>query len=146
MIGLCCERRSSLSPGKRAPAVLAEADTYVRLVEAALNARDPSSIVELMADPAELFGTMRSHDEASKALRWTYDSWGTMDSRLTRCDVDIQMGQGRFTCETVMTRNRKGGPGLELTVFRQRYVYGPPAQKYQVFGKTTETIRKWKAL
>ncbi|HQK21014.1 MAG TPA: hypothetical protein PLJ27_26365, partial [Polyangiaceae bacterium] len=146
MIGLCCERRASLSPGKRAPAVLAEADMYIRLVETALNSRDPSTTTDLMADPGELFGTMRSHEEASKALRWTYNSWGKMDSRFTKCDVNIQMGQGHFTCETVMTRNRKGGPGLELTVFRQRYEYGPPAQKYHIFGKTTETIRKWKAL
>jgi hypothetical protein len=145
MIGLCCERRASLSPGKRAPAVLAEADAYARLVEGALNARDPSQVVALMSDPAELFGTMRSHEEARRALLWTYDAWGGMDSRFTHCDVNIQMGQGDFTCETVMTRNRKE-PGLELSVFRQRYVYGPPAQKYQIFGKTTKMIRKWQAL
>jgi len=146
MIGLCCERRASLAPGGRAPAVLAEANTYVLLVEQALNARDPSRVTTLMANPAELFGTRRSHEEARKALRWTYQSWGKMDSRFIACDVSIQVRQGRFTCETVMTRNRKGGPGLELSVFRQRYAYGPPAQKYSVFGKTTEIMRKWHAM
>jgi hypothetical protein len=143
-IGLCCERSPAISSTKRTEAWLKSADVYIRLVEDALNSPSPDKVVNLLDEPAKLFKTTSSHDQARRNLRDDYKRYSEWDYRFTRCDADIDTEKGSFECDAVMTR-APAGASRELSVFRTRFEYGPPRLSYKVFADPVRVIRKWGA-
>jgi hypothetical protein len=141
-VGLCCEPRASISPiGTRQEAVMKAAQTYIGLIEAAANSGSASRIVALLADPAKLYGTERTHEEARKALEWDLPRWSDARTRLIECEADVPRPNGTLECDTVAVRTKSSDGTRQLSVFRQRFEY--VQFKYVVFGQPRQIKRKW---
>jgi len=143
-VGLCCERGAAISSTKKGDGLVKAADVYVGLVEDALNSTSPQKIIDLIADPAKLFKTEMTHEQALKDLRADAQKYAEWNYRLLRCDADVGTDAGSFECDTVETRVPKGQT-RELSVFRMRFEYGPPRLKYTVFADPVRIMRKWSA-
>ena len=131
-IGLCCERRASMSTSKnRQEAVMKAAQTYATLVEGAVNSGDPSRIAKLLANDVLLYKTRSNPDKATKDLAWDMKRYPKMDTRFISCDTDVAGADGNWECETVGTRESADGK-QQLSVYRQRFEY--VQFKYTVFG------------
>jgi hypothetical protein len=141
-IGLCCERAAAISSVKRSDAWMKTAQTYIGIVEDALNSKSPQQVVNLLADPAKLFKTRMTNDEALRDLRSDAEKYAEWNYRLFSCDAEVDTQHGSFECDTVETRTPKAG-ARELSVFRMRFEYGPPNLKYSVFADPVRITRKW---
>ncbi|MCA9647486.1 MAG: hypothetical protein KC492_42645 [Myxococcales bacterium] len=141
-IGLCCDRRAGVS-GARTDALSKTASVYIKLVEDALNSGSADSVSRLLADDVLLMKTRTTADKAKAFLASDLQRWPTMNRRLTSCTAEIAATSGSFECDVVMTRIPAGTSGEELSVFRAKYAYGPPGNKYNVFEEPVRVIRAW---
>jgi len=141
-IGLCCERAPAISSTQRGESWLKTANTYIGIVEDALNSTSPQKVVKLLADPAKLFTTRMTHEEALADLRGDATRFAEWNHRLMACHADVGAEAGSFECDTVEPRVPKDKPG-ELSVFRMRFEYGTPKLTYSVFADPVRVMRKW---
>ncbi len=98
--------------------------------------------MNLLADPAKLFKTRMTNDEALRDLRSDAEKYAEWNYRIFSCDAEVDTQHGAFECDTVETRTPKAG-ARELSVFRMRFEYGPPNLKYSVFADPVRITRKW---
>ncbi|MEZ4375459.1 MAG: hypothetical protein R3B07_31905 [Polyangiaceae bacterium] len=144
-IGLCCDRRAGIS-GARSDALSKTASVYIKLVEDALNSGSADSVSRLLADEVLLMKTRTTADKARAFLASDLQRWPTMNRRFTNCTADIGGTSGSFECDILMTRIPAGTTTAELSVFRGKYAYGPPANKYNVFEEPLTVKRPWGSL